>query len=131
MRASEQPHSGPQRQTRGPLYVLGLPGDDLSTLAIVGGKVGPMNGCVDVIRVSDDLRYVTDEIVPDRRLRDDRDTYRWEFGGAIPKYYRDTSGAGRHLFPGGALDVARSQVLATSWGEMKLRWRQSGVPGDG
>jgi hypothetical protein len=131
LRRSEHPNSGPHRQTRGPLYVLGVPGDDLSTLAIVGGRVAPMNGCVDVIRVSDALRYVTDEIVPDRRLRDDRDTYaRWEFEGATPKYYRDTSGAGRHLFLGGTLDVARPPLAATSWGQMKRRWRQSAVLGD-
>jgi hypothetical protein len=126
LRRSEQPDSGPHRQTCGPLYVLGVPGDELTTLTIVGGRVAPMNGCVDVIRVSDDLRYVTDEIVPDRRVRDDRDTYaRWEFEGATPEFYRDTSGNGRHLFPGGTLDVAPAQSATTTWSDMKRGWRQS------
>jgi hypothetical protein len=123
VRAADARGQGPRRPTDGSLYVFGIPaedGADLTTLAAVGGTVAPLNGCIDVMRMSDRARYVTDEIVPGRRLRADRHTFaRWEFAAPTSTYYGDTSGNGRHLFPGGSLSVSRLGTTATLWGELR------------
>jgi hypothetical protein len=91
---------------------------------------GSMKGYIDEFRVSKGFRYGEvggRKIRPKRGLRADGRTialWRFEEGlGAV--MYRDSSGNGYHLFPGGSLAVEPEDKLATTWGSLKRRVQEA------
>ena len=88
-----------------------------------------MKGYIDEVRVSKGFRYGPAErgIPWKRPLRADWRTialWRFEEGlGAV--MYRDSSGNGYHLFPGGSLAVEPENKLATTWGSLKRRVQEA------
>ena len=93
-----------------------------------GWGYGSMKGYIDEVRVSEGFRYGKkpgEKIRPERRFREDwRTIALWHFDeGHGSRIYRDSSGNGYHLFPGGSLATAvRSRgKLAATWGSLKRR----------
>jgi hypothetical protein len=81
-------------------------------------RVTAFEGLVDDIRVSDVLRYNRAGDIPPRRLGVDRNTVAlWQFEGATP--FRDASGNGHDLTPGGSAAVEPGEKPTTTWGRLK------------
>ncbi len=85
-----------------------------------------MKGYIDEVRISKGAAYgdkIDAKIRPRRRLRLDVQTIAlWHFDeGPGSRIYRDSSGNGYHLFPGGSLAVDSRGKLATTWGSLKRR----------
>lgn len=83
-----------------------------------------MHGFIDEVRVSRGFRYPEQEnINPRRRFDPDGRTialWRFDEGTGAP-LYRDSSGNGYTLLPGGSLAVNEQGKLATTWGDLKRR----------
>ena len=92
-----------------------------------GYRFGSMKGYIDEVRISKGFRYGEAEIRPRRRLRLDVQTIAlWHFDeGPGAAMYRDSSGNGYHLFPGGSLAVEPEDKLATTWGSLKRRVQEA------
>ena len=95
-----------------------------------GSGYGSMKGYIDEVRVSKGFRYGEvggRKIRPKRGLRaDGRTIALWRFEeGPGAAMYRDSSGNGYHLFPGGSLAVEPEDKLATTWGSLKRRVQEA------
>ena len=120
------PGGGSSPRTMGrrdsPLVVIGGP----NPKSAYGGwlRFESMKGYIDEGRVSKGILYSRGgKIRPTRQFRREAQTialWRFEEGPGAP-FYRDSSGNGYHLFPGGSLAVDARGKLATTWGSVKRR----------
>ena len=81
-----------------------------------------MEGHVDEVRASRGFRYGTEwgnRIQPERKFKaDGKMIALWRFEERAD-LYRDSSGNGYTLFPGGSLSVSPRGKLTTTWGALK------------
>ncbi len=113
----------PMRRTPAPFLIGGTPIINFKD----GSRWGDLyeesfKGYVDEVQVSKGFRYVLKEnFRPKRRFGADAKTIAlWHFNeGPRAPFYRDSSGNGYTLFPGGSLAVEAGGKLATTWGSMK------------
>ena len=89
-----------------------------------GHEYESIKGYIDEVHVSKGFRYDPKggkKIRPRRHFRPDAQTIaQWRFEeGPGSDIYRDSSGNGYHLFPGGSLAVEARDKLATTWGSLK------------
>ena len=81
-----------------------------------------MRGYIDEVRVSKGMRYSRDRKIQAKRPLqvDARTIALWRFREAPgAHFYRDSSGNGYTLFPGGSLSVDTRGKLTTTWGSLK------------
>ena len=117
--------------TDAPLVIGGTPIVTLKRGIRWGHKHESMKGYIDVVRVSRGLRYdvpIGEPILPPRQLRRETQTIAlWQFEeGPDAPFYRDSSGNGYTLLPGGSLAVYPDDKAATTWGNIKRGtfWRK-------
>ena len=113
----------PLRRTPAPFVIGGTPVVTFNAGSPWGGEYSTMEGYIDEVRVSEGWRYSRgkNRIRPKRRFpADTRTIALWRFreGPGAPSY-RDSSGNGYTLFPGGTLAVHPHDKLATTWGSLK------------
>ena len=89
-----------------------------------GDEHSSMEGYIDEVRVSEGWRYAAafpNKIRPRRHFPADAQTIAlWRFEeGAGAASYRDASGNGYRLFPGGTLAVHPQDKAAVTWGNLK------------
>lgn len=111
-------------RTPAPFLIGGTPIVNFAEGSEWGRLYESMQGYVDEVRVSKGLRYGTERgnrIQPDRKFRADGKTMAlWRFEeGPEAALYRDSSGNGYALFPGGSLSVQPRGKLTTTWGALK------------
>ena len=111
-------------RTEAPFVIGGAPIITFKDGERWGHKYESMKGYIDVVRVSRGVRYdvpIGEPIHPPRQLRRETQTialWRFEEGPGAP-FYRDSSGNGYTLFPGGSLSVHPRDKAATTWGNIK------------
>ena len=89
---------------------------------LVARRYESMEGHVDEVRASRGFRYGTEwgnRIQPERKFKaDGKMIALWRFEERSD-LYRDSSGNGYTLFPGGSLSVSPRGKLTTTWGALK------------
>ena len=114
----------PMGRTLAPFLIGGTPIVDFTEGSEWGRLYESMRGYVDEVRVSKGFRYGTERgnrIHPKRKFRADGKTIAlWQFeeGPGAP-LYRDSSGNGFALLPGGSLSVNTRGKLTTTWGALR------------
>ena len=114
----------PMGRTPAPFLIGGTPIVKFVEGSEWGRLYESMRGYVDEVHVSKGFRYGTERgnrIQPERKFRADRKTialWKFEEGPGAP-LYRDSSGNGFALFPGGSLSVDPRGKLTTTWGALK------------
>ena len=114
----------PMGRTLAPLLIGGTPIVNFAEGAQWGRLYESMHGYIDEVRVSRGFRYGTvlgNRIQPKRKFRADRKTIalrRFEEGPGA-RLYRDSSGNGYALIPGGSLSISPRGKLTTTWGALK------------
>ena len=111
-------------RTLAPFLIGGTPIVNFAEGAQWGRLYESMHGYIDEVRVSRGFRYGTvlgNRIQPKRKFRTDRKTIAlWRFDeGPDARLYRDFSGNGYALIPGGSLSVSPRDKLTTTWGALK------------
>lgn len=114
----------PVGRTSAPFLIGGTPIVKFAEGSEWGRLYESMLGYVDEVRVSKGFRYGTERgnrIQPERKFRADGKTVAlWRFEeGPAATLYRDSSGNGYTLFPGGSLSVSPRGKLTTTWGALK------------
>ena len=111
-------------RTLAPFLIGGTPIVNFTEGSEWGRLYESMLGYIDEVRVSKGFRYGTEwgnRIQPERKFRADGKTIAlWRFEeGPETALYRDSSGNGYTLFPGGSLSVQPRGKLTTTWGALK------------
>lgn len=114
----------PMGRTPAPFLIGGTPVVNFTEGSEWGRLYESMQGYVDEVRVSKGFRFGTEwgkRMQPERKFRADGKTVAlWRFGeGPEATLYRDSSGNGYTLFPGGSLSVQPRGKLTTTWGALK------------
>lgn len=114
----------PMGRTLAPFFIGGTPIVNFTEGSQWGRLYQSMRGYIDEARVSRGFRYGTEpgnRIQPERKFRADGKTIAlWRFEeGPGAALYRDSSGNGYTLSPGGSLSVQPRGKLTTTWGALK------------